>query len=695
MPRRAGVSIKSTIYQKFRGADFSTDPTLIDKTRSPLCTNMISDGGGMPEKRCGWRSLHSLGEKINGLFSAVYEGKSYFYVHSGSKLYTWVPGGGEPVLRLEGLHDGKSRGQSLGGRYWIVTGGEYLCCEGDSVKRVRDMGVYIPTTVITREPTGGGIVYESINLLSPYRRNGFQTNGEATNFLLDSDNIDTAFIMTTAVSDGESLYFVDGDVFWCFSTGSKLEIGCPIRLDFEAKIANVDGVNVDMEKAETASGTDILSVADLTTDSIITAEIWGESATDFTVNRAEGIVTFSEAPAAPGAGSADGLTITFPKTVEGYANMADRCSIITAYGAGNSDRIVLSGNPDYPNRDWISGLNDPTYFPDLGYSVVGIDDVPIVGYCRIGSAQAIVKEDNGQDSTVFFRTANVDGEGNVSFPLRQALTGVGAVSRGGFANLLDEPLFVSGTGIYAVSANYLTGDRAGQNRSYYLNPKLCGEDLSSAEAISWNGMYLLSFPNGHVYVLDARQSKTYRSESLGDFVYEGYYWENVPAICWLNYESGAVENLFFGTEDGRICRFNTDIESLERFSDDGEAIDSVWATKMDDDGGATILKTMIKRGCAVTLKPYSRSSAMVSFRTDSDPGPKLAVKGTLDIFSWEDIDFERLSFDSNDSPREIFFNTKVKKYKRLQILVRNNTAAEGFGVFAITKNYVEGNYAKR
>ena len=38
---------------------------------------------------------------------------------------------------------------------------------------------------------------------------------------------------------------------------------------------------------------------------------------------------------------------------------------MTAYGVGTTDRIVISGNPDHPNRDWTSGLNDPTYFPDL------------------------------------------------------------------------------------------------------------------------------------------------------------------------------------------------------------------------------------------------------------------------------------------------------------------------------------------
>ena len=104
---------------------------------------------------------------------------------------------------------------------------------------------------------------------------------------------------------------------------------------------------------------------------------------------------------------------------------------------------------------------------------------------------------------------------------------------------------------------------------------------------------------------------------------------------------------------------------------------------------------MLKRGCAVTVKPYYRSSAEICFRTDRDATDFAVAGGTVDIFDWGDIDFARLSFDSNDGAREIFFNAKVKKYKRLQILIRNNEVNEGFGVFAITKHYVEGNFAKR
>ena len=67
----------------------------------------------------------------------------------------------------------------------------------------------------------------------------------------------------------------------------------------------------------------------------------------------------------------------------------------------------------------------------------------------------------------------------------------------------------------------------------------------------------------------------------------------------------------------------------------------------------------------------------------------------MDILNFEDIDFERFTFNTDDSPQEIFLNRKVKNYKRLQLIVRNGELNEGFGVFQITKHFVIGNYAKR
>ena len=209
--------------------------------------------------------------------------------------------------------------------------------------------------------------------------------------------------------------------------------------------------------------------------------------------------------------------------------------------------------------------------------------------------------------------------------------------------------------------------------------------------------------NDHCYVLDGR-NKSQDKYNNTDYLYEAYYWENIPAKVFYVYEG----ELYFGTSDGRLCRFNTDIPNRTAYCDNGTlvksdtgvksmtggvAIPCEWSTPLDDDGKPQYFKTLNKKGTMLTLLPYERSSVEVTLIKDG--GEPIEV-GTfyVDMHTWELIDFTRFTFNSDDTAQDAFFKRKVKKYKRLRIVVKNNTIYEPFGILGITKTYSVGNFSK-
>lgn len=619
--KRRSVPRETTTYNKFKGVDFSVDSSLVDKDRSPFAPNLIADIGGMPEKRLGWRTLHQLEQPINGLFYGEINGVGIFIAHGGTKLYRWN------MLTFTEIKTGVNNVKSTAffmqenneGKMYILTGNDYLCYDGTTVSEVEDIA-YVPTILISRNPTGGGTVYEPINLIGKKRKESFLGNATDKVYQLSANSIDS-----------------------------------------------VDKI----EKTNASGGLDTLVVT-----------------TDYSVDLATGKVTFTNAHDVIVAGQ-DNVFITYCKTVEGYADRIKKCTISTLYGLGGSNRVFVSGNSDYKAYDWFSEIFKPTYFPDLNYSVVGSDETAIMGYQKLGRFLIIIKEDNQQDSTIFQRWGTLQSDGSILFQIEQGIAGTGAISKYCFANLIDEPLFLSRQGIMATTSTNLLSERTIENRSYYVDSQLTKEgNLVNAVACEWNGYYILAV-NNRAYIMDSR-NKTYKNRTGTDFVYECYHWVNIPAICFLSISG----DLYFGTEDGRICKFNTDILGLEKFNDDDNPVVCQWSTKNDDDGASYLFKTMQKKGCTVTIKPYVRSSANISVIVDGEPEKQLRYH-TMDIFDFSDIDFERFTFNTNWSPQDVYVKKKIKKYKRLQIIIENSGLSEGFGIFQIVKTYTVGNYAKK
>ena len=128
----------------------------------------------------------------------------------------------------------------------------------------------------------------------------------------------------------------------------------------------------------------------------------------FTVNRTAGTITFTTAPGVSPIAGQDNVKITVAHTADGYADRINKCRIGIQFGVnGATDRLFLSGNPDLINYDWYSGLNDPTYWGDQAYSVLGQSDSAIVGYSIVNARLAAHKDSADSDRNVILREGNL------------------------------------------------------------------------------------------------------------------------------------------------------------------------------------------------------------------------------------------------------------------------------------------------
>lgn len=412
--------------------------------------------------------------------------------------------------------------------------------------------------------------------------------------------------------------------------------------------------------------------------------------TDFTVNYTDGIITFTNGsiPGESPLSGEDNVKITAYRTVEGYADRINKCTIGTLFGVnGALDRLFVSGNPDYINYDWYSGQYDPTYFTDTSYSMLGSSASAIMGYSVISNYLAAHKDYMEKDQNIILREGDLV-ENEPSFRIINTLQGAGAVGKYTFAYLSTEPLFLTKSGIYAVTAQDITGEKYAQNRSYFLDGKLLNESfMEEAYGFVYKDMYWLCL-NNVAYILDGLQPvHTDKSRPYSTRQYVGYYRTNLPArVMWEK-----DERLYFGTHDGRICRFFKDKYSLPSYNDDGEPIEAVWETP--DIDGKLFYKNKTLRYIALRLDAAQSTSVEIwvmnrgiwqFIKKDESSGKYL---------SFSKLIFSKLSFSGDTTQHTIPTKVRVKKVDKFRLRIKNDELNEPFGVYNIAFEYVEnGNY---
>ena len=737
----AEPSYRTTSYNGLKGADFSNDPSLVARNHSPDLLNMISDNGGSPIKRKGWEVTEEIGEEVVRIWHFQMFEKLWHIVACRDenypaeiKLYEFNGDGDidentpATVLNCSTTPCGyffNSSDESKTGFYILHEQGiEFVRPLSDSATTLT-FAAATPTIPVVREladPDTSVGVTAPVNMLTR----------------------DMTFMFTDNRSGATRDYrlFPKDDPFYIVSGGIK-----------EVLVRNADG---DWEDKTSLAGR--------------------KSGTKYKV-----VQLSYEIPS--GARSSTENVVKITVTVNGTASTGKiaGCTCATTYSQMTEGQVFISGNPNYPQYVWYSELADPCYFPDVNYLFVGGAGTKVTGIMPYGSQIAVLKEPSVTESTIFLLSYNtatdqkIDASGETytesrdTYQVRHGFAGIGSLSADTTLSLGDEPLFLSQNGIMGMVSNSINSSNSVKNRSGYLDPRLLEEtDLENAIATVHKNYYILVL-NGHAYVLDARQKNAdYKGNT--SYLYESYYWTNIPATA---IESDST-TLWFGTGDGRLCRFKntgrmSDYSDNTRASDDlirayvkeGETalsstwfvdsshetitpdntkkyiimgtlkttgeqagqivpeyddgtyqmydvfsyssgysyaytvapVEAVWSTPLDNDGATNYFKTLQKKGSGCTLYPYSHSSVDAYLVKDGNAEVYVG-SATIDIDNWEDIDFNRFTFIASKAPRDLFFRKKMKKYKRLKIILKNNQLDEGFGVQEIFKTYLFTRYAK-
>lgn len=559
--------------------------------------------------------------------------KWYIY-HVGTDFYLRASNSKDFTKVYDNANQHLSKSWQFNKSLYILDGKDiYSYAVGDeTVSPIGEENGYIPTLTIAKSPNGGGVSYEPLNMLQPGFYETFQ-------------------------SDGSPIY--------------QLSFG------------NLDSTPVKVWVMNSSGG-------------------WDEKVegTDFNVNRGAGFVDLYNAPSSPVITGEDDVKILAYRTVPGYRERITKCTNGTLFGVGGAeDRLFLTGNPDYPNWDFYSEQYNPSYFPDTGYSALGSEQSAIVGYALVNNYLAAFKDGFDTSQSVFIREGDLvvkqqkigDATYEVSepaFKLINTLQGNGVIAPYAFGYLTTEPLFLTKSGIYAITAQDITGEKYSQNRSFYLNGELTKENnLEDAVATTFNDMYILAL-NNQLYILDGLQAtRTDRSEPYSTRQYVGFHCINVPAIClWTD-----DDTLWFGTGDGKVCRFKTDVEDPESYNDDGKEIYCCWETP--DLDGKLFYKNKTFRYFAIrmmkvlrtSVKLYSEKLGAWSFiKEDKTAGL---------TFDFENVDFEAFSFSTDRSEKVVHTKVRVKKVDKARFRVENNKLNEPFGLIDLALEYIEsGNY---
>lgn len=312
--------------------------------------------------------------------------------------------------------------------------------------------------------------------------------------------------------------------------------------------------------------------------------------TAFSVDAANGIITFTTAPEKPLTDGQDNVIIQFYKEVSGYRNRIDKCTLLCVF----DNRVFFSGNQDYPNTIFHSSLDNPRYISDLDYYNEGLDMSKVKAMVAGNNALWVFKEPSQGNTTIFYHNPTIDSQVGKVYPSTHSNISTGCVATG--INFNDDIVFFSDRGMEGISGD-ITTEQVVAHRSSLIDSKLLLEsNYKNLILQEWEG-YLLVIIGNKVYLADSNAMFTNETHNE----YEWFYWELRKNITFATVKDNI---LYLCSEDGIYTLTKTDTE-----------ISSYWTTCEDNFKNPNMQKTTNKRGCVVDMEG---ESIKVEVKTDNN-----------------------------------------------------------------------------
>lgn len=577
-------------YTNFKGVDFSNG--VVPYYRSPDALNMWKDyrEDDCIQTRPGMTLLNQFENEIFGLFFYKVNEETQVLVHTGTKMLKWTNYPTTPVETVElftGLNQKQSNSFVYDNTFFFMDGSHYLEYDGTTMK---DVVGTIPTTSYYRNPDGSTTIDEKTDIDLVYQ----------------PINVLTPLRNNMFITDGKAT-------------------------DFYLDAVDLDSADKFPIEVYIISGRDKTKVIENT---------------DFTVDRAKGIIKFNTIPE-----KEKEIEVTFSKTIENHKERILECNLICEF----DNRIFYSGNKKYPNAVFHCELNDPRYIRDTAYYECGLDYALIKAIIPGSDKLWVIKEINQHNSSVYYMTPTVDSAYGKIYPSVNGSLSLGCVSMG--INFNDDILYFSKRGLESIS-EMIYSNQSITHRSSNIDSKMLNDtNYENVKATIYKG-YLMCLINSHIYLADSRAM--YQNQS-GKIEYEWFYWELPFDITYIKEYRGV---LYLGNATGGLFK-------LEGTTDDNQDIKSYWTTKKDDFDYPSYTKTTNKRGNVADLKIMNNENIQIDTIVDG-------VLKEKNVFS--------------DKKGYIAYRIKDKKFKEIQIKFSSN---QPFGLFSCTLQGFVAGYIKR